>query len=63
MPKASDAYLAAERAISDLGADAVLVSVESLATLRRAYPNYFLDTHLFIQAVEQIIGKRRRKRR
>jgi hypothetical protein len=32
--------------------DSVLVSVESAGSLRRAYPNYFLDTDLFLRAVE-----------
>jgi hypothetical protein len=32
--------------------DVVLVSVDSLEALKKAYPNYFLDTHRFIQAVK-----------
>ena len=49
---ASDHYLAIEREISNQpGADAVLVSVESLTALRRAYPNYFFDTTVFIGAL------------
>jgi len=51
--KASSDYLATERAIQKSGADAVLVSVESLEALRRAYPNYFLDTDVFISAVKK----------
>jgi hypothetical protein len=55
--KASDQYLATERAISDIaGADAVLVSVESLAALKRAYPNYFFDTAVFLTALRRAIG-------
>jgi ppGpp synthetase/RelA/SpoT-type nucleotidyltranferase len=53
--RASVDYLATERAIQQSGADAVLVSVESLEALRRAYPNYFLDTDLFISAVKKAI--------
>jgi hypothetical protein len=34
------------------GLDAVLVSVESVKALKQAYPNYFLDTHRFLDAVE-----------
>jgi hypothetical protein len=34
---------------------AVLVSVSSVRDLRRAYPNYFLDTSVFINAVNQAI--------
>jgi len=55
--KASNEYLATERAISQItGAEAVLVSVESLAQLRRAYPNYFLDTTLFIIALREALA-------
>jgi ppGpp synthetase/RelA/SpoT-type nucleotidyltranferase len=36
---------------------AVLVSVDSLAALRTAYPNYFLDTTAFLEVVEGAIGK------
>ena len=46
--EASQAYLDAERRISvRAGNDAVLVSVESLESLKRAYPNYFLDADQF----------------
>jgi ppGpp synthetase/RelA/SpoT-type nucleotidyltranferase len=57
LEKASDEYLETERRISEEpGAEAVLVSVESLALLRRAYPNYFLDTRVFLDAVKQAIA-------
>lgn len=36
---------------------AVLVSVDSLAALRTAYPNYFLDTSAFIAVVRKTIGE------
>jgi Region found in RelA / SpoT proteins len=53
---AEDDYLALEKKISEKpGKDAVLVSVESLEALHRAYPNYFLDTNLFIDAVKAAI--------
>ncbi len=35
---------------------AVLVSVDSVAALRTAYPNYFLDTTAFLQEVDQVLG-------
>lgn len=55
--RASDEYLAIEKEIVDKpGTDAVLVSVESLASLRRAYPNYFLDTRVFIKAVNEALS-------
>jgi hypothetical protein len=33
-----------------------LVSVDSMAALRRAYPNYFLDTKRFVEELERAIG-------
>lgn len=55
LERASSDYLDAERDAAG-SADIVLVSVDSLAALRRAYPNYFLDTHLFIQEVQKAIA-------
>jgi hypothetical protein len=53
---ASSDYFKAERSILQKpGSDAVLVRVDSLAKLRRAYPNYFLDTHTFLNAFRQAI--------
>lgn len=52
---ASKGYLEAEKKISDEGSNAVLVSVDSIAALRRAYPSYFLDTGMFIRAVKQAL--------
>lgn len=41
--------------------DVVLVSVDSVAALRRAYPNYFADTRAFVQLMNQALsGKQRR---
>ena len=56
LAKATQDYEVAEREGSASQVDAVLVSVESLASLKRAYPNYFLDTGLFIKAVEEAIA-------
>jgi hypothetical protein len=57
LAEAESKYAAAERAIvATPGGDAVLVSVESLAALRRAYPNYYLDTTVFINTVRRAIG-------
>lgn len=60
LEKASKDYMAIERNIVQHGGgvpirDAVLVSVESVAALKRAYPNYFLDMHKFIETVSQAI--------
>ena len=54
--QAAKDYLAAEKQIAGTNADAVLVSVDSMAALRRAYPNYFLDTQRFVEAVTQAIS-------
>lgn len=40
----------------DQNTDVVLVSVESLAALRRAYPNYFLDTEVFLDIVRAAVA-------
>jgi adenylate cyclase class IV len=39
------------------GAEAVLVSVDSMALLKRAYPNYFLDTDVFLAEVQAALKK------
>jgi hypothetical protein len=55
--EAADAYDALEVAIEDQpGKDVVLVKVESLASLPRAFPNYFLDTSAFVQAVLEAVA-------
>jgi hypothetical protein len=54
---ASQRYLEVERAIAE-GSEAVLVSVDSLQSLRTAYPNYFLDTKLFVEALKEVIAER-----
>lgn len=59
LEKAAAAYEAAERSVADskaLGSDAVLVSVESVGALRRAYPNYFLDTTVFINTLNEVLS-------
>ena len=38
------------------GSDAVLVSVPDAASLRRAYPNYFLDTSVFLETLNEFIS-------
>lgn len=55
LDRASRDYLAAEKAIAGSSGDAVLVSVDSMAALRRAYPNYFLDTERFVEALKHAI--------
>ena len=56
LPKASEEYLALEKRTASIpGAQAVLVSVESLQSLRSAYPNYWLDTTVFIKALQYAV--------
>jgi hypothetical protein len=54
---ANKKYLEIEESIKNSPKDAVLVSVDSVNTLSRAYPNYFLDTMVFMRLVNQSIGK------
>jgi hypothetical protein len=54
--KATAKYLEVERQIKDSKeSDAVLVSVDSMAALRRAYPNYFLDTKVFVDLMNETL--------
>lgn len=53
---ATEAYDGMERAAStEPNVDVVLVSVDSLTSLRRAYPNYFLDTAAFLDLVKDAV--------
>ncbi|MCY3801776.1 MAG: RelA/SpoT domain-containing protein [Chloroflexi bacterium] len=54
---ASNEYLEAEQKLRGThSGDTVLVSVESLESLRHAYPNYFLDTSRFLEEVELAVS-------
>jgi hypothetical protein len=54
---ASEHYWQAEQRLRNKArGDAVLVSGESLESLQRAYPNYFLDTSRFLDEVERAIA-------
>jgi putative GTP pyrophosphokinase len=46
-----------ERARQGEKIEAVLVSAGPVHALRRAYPNYFLDTHGFIAQIDKVIGE------
>lgn len=60
--RASQDYLDAETAAKGkTGLDAVLVSVDSLAQLERAYPNYFADTRIFVQLMNQALSGRQKR--
>jgi hypothetical protein len=55
---AQEAYATAEKRVEENpGAQAVLVSVEDLSALRRAYPNYFLDTRAFLAELRSAIRR------
>lgn len=58
LAEATQRYLVIEEQAIRGGAlsDAVLVSVESFAELERAYPNYFIDSDRFIEAVQRAKG-------
>jgi putative GTP pyrophosphokinase len=64
--KATEAYLAGEREAAERqGLDVVLVAAESMDALRRAYPNYFLDTEVFLEklaSLTQSVPRATRKR-
>lgn len=53
---AAEAYKAVERATEEAapGRDVVLVSVNKVAGLKRAYPNYYLDTSAFTSIVQDV---------
>lgn len=56
LEEATERYLKIEKEIADdPSADAVLVSADSFNALQRAYPNYFLDTHLFLSELKRAL--------
>lgn len=59
--QASEMCLDSEKRVKNKNGDAVLVSVDSLASLRRAYPNYFADTRVFVNLMTQALTGRPRR--
>lgn len=54
--RANEVYLDIEKSLKeDSREEAVLVSVDSISSLKKAYPNYFLDTAAFAKVVERSI--------
>ena len=53
--KAYTEYAMMEDESREAGKNVVLVSVDSVAELKKAYPNYFLDTTLFLDLVDWAI--------
>jgi ppGpp synthetase/RelA/SpoT-type nucleotidyltranferase len=63
LANANEEYLLVEQQFADNPqVQAVLVSVDSLASLQSAYPNYYLDTRGFLSIVKGLIGDRRERR-
>ena len=61
--EATEEYLAAERdAATQSGVDVVLVRADSIDSLQRAYPNYFLDTEHFLEKFTEITAPKPRAR-
>jgi ppGpp synthetase/RelA/SpoT-type nucleotidyltranferase len=57
LKKAFEMYLKVEKDSAEHPEiQAVLVSVDSIAALEEAYPNYFLDTNAFLDAMSEAIG-------
>lgn len=54
LSKASADYLTLEKRIINDNRDVVLVSADSVEALRLAYPNYYLDTGLFLEHLSQL---------
>ncbi len=52
---ASENYLALEKKNAKKNVDTVLVSVESLSSLKMAFPNYYLDTELFLKFLHDFV--------
>jgi hypothetical protein len=46
-------YMTLEKRITNGKRDAVLVSADSIKALKLAYPNYYLDTDLFVQQLKE----------
>ncbi len=64
LDQASHEYMGIERGIeTESGAQAVLVRADSVEALRKAYPNYFLDTKVFIAFLNKITGVRAKRGR
>lgn len=56
LTKATEAYLTQEKNLANTAGDTVLVSSDSLESLRRAFPNYFLDTRTFVEEMDRLLA-------
>lgn len=58
LEQATSHYLEIEKSQANTpGAQTVLVAVDSLSALKRAYPNYFLDTEVFLRSLAQVTAR------
>lgn len=48
-------YLQTEKSLAGTGGETVLVASDSLESLKRAYPNYFLDTRTFVEEMDSLL--------
>ena len=53
---ATTQYLEEEKATVNSSGETVLVSADSVESLRRAFPNYFLDTQVFIREMDALLA-------
>ena len=56
LAEAARDYLAQENVLAGTGGQTVLVASDSLESLRRAYPNYFLDTRTFVEEMNSLLA-------
>ncbi len=56
LSKATEDYINIEKEIKNMEGAVVLVSVNSLKSLKKAYPSYFLDTKEFVSNLETIMN-------
>jgi len=58
MEIAINEYLKLERESGNMNSDnIVLVSTQSVHNLKKAYPNYFADSKVFIKNLEELLDK------
>ena len=53
---ATERYLSEEKSLAGTAGETVLVASDSLDSLRRAFPNYFLDTRTFVEEMDRLLA-------
>jgi hypothetical protein len=56
LERATAEYVVIEERYRDSNVDVVLVAAESIWSLKKAYPNYFADSELFLQTLDIALG-------